>query len=221
MKYYIVCSQERSGTHFLANSLAEGNAGFASEKFSEVRLKNDINFLYDSIGDNICGASLLASYCEDHLDFIRKNLGYENITDNYELLMDLYPNAKFIYLHRRNKIKQAISWCKLEITRNQSLKDGPDVDVSDYDYSKIQHNIKRCVLGDAFWLDFFEKYNIRAYFVTYELLCRDYLKELSGVLDFLGMPPLKESPTLHFEQMYNDISEIWYQKTKEKMGDRS
>ena len=218
MKYYIVCTQPRSGTQFLKSVLHESEAGEPIERFNGVEDALNLDFLYETPHLNICGSSVHRQLFPTKMDFIRKNFGYENITDDYDLLLELYPNCQFIFLHRLNKIKQAISEMKRKITRNSSIPGGVDVSIEDYNFEHIKIFMQVIVHHDTLWLDFFEKYNIQPHFVTYEALCQNPVKEVSNILTFLNLPIPDNLPErLHPDKfsdkiMYNGISEIWYQR---------
>jgi LPS sulfotransferase NodH len=107
----------------------------------------------------------------------------------------LFPRAKYLWLTRRDKARQAISlliaattdtWWSIDCT-------GPDgregtAAAPEFDPHTIARLERSLVGNDAKWEAFFEGNGISPLVVTYEALVSDYRGAIAGVLKWLGVP---------------------------------
>lgn len=228
MKYYIICSQPRSGTHLLRAYLKGLKVGNPVEIFYELTedLKRDekrvtIENIYKrgKLGKNgkIWGATFFYKHYLPAMKQIRKLKDLEDMS-NFEILNNLFPDLKFIYFYRLNKIKQAISWDKAsqsgQYVYEDEIQSNPE-----YSPDSIRDIILKLVKDEAQWMNFFETYNITPHIITYESLCEDKVNVISGILDFLGVR-FDSSLTLAdslaqmelTKQQYDATSEEWYRR---------
>ena len=223
MKYYIIYSMPRSGTRLLKSLLMQQNCGTPSENLNPIEIrkfeampptKRLSNFYNLGTQGGVFGITIHTHHLMDRggINFLKELSGTE-LEDSFELLRRLFPCAKHIYLYRRNKVKQAISWLKAERTGAFSKNDKESM-VGEYSSEDISDQIKRISRSDAVWLDFFEKYNIHPFTLTYEELCRDKKQMISNILDFLEVDRdnICLNPDLLPERLYNTTSEEWYQR---------
>ena len=245
MKYYIICSTSRSGTHLLCSILRqlEGGIGYPFEIFycanrlfqggnishlleNQVRenkiaypgeVKDVLGWIYQ-IGsrNNIWGSVLL----RDHYGFLIKGLKDilgRDIGD-FRLFNTLFPDVKFVFLHRINKIKQAISLEKAYQQKSYVQRDKLETDLK-YDREKITSHILQYIRYESDWLRFFDSNDIVPHIITYEDLCADKSSTVEKLLDFLEIQ-LSSHQTLSDRidcmelsiQQYDEINRDWYRK---------
>ena len=225
MKYYMICCQPRSGTHLLRHLMRGVDAGTPGEHFFDLSIEDSNKGRYiDSVEtlyrrgmkNGVWGAAVHWLAYMRGMERLKKISGLEDV-ENFEVLNDLFPGIKFIYLYRLNKVKQAISFIKARqsgmFTFSEQAKDFK------FRYSKedIEKTILKFSKWEAEWLDFFEKSEVVPHFLSYEFLCEDKAKSIGGILDFLDIKfeadvSLKEyiSKINLPRQQYDDTSAEWY-----------
>ena len=220
MKYYIIATIQRSGSHFLSHLLGYIEAGFPREIIKPIR-EGDMKTIHlkgkSTLRSKIWGATVHWSHWKVVLAKLREITSHQG--DDFQMLNDTFPGLKFIYLYRLNKIKQSISWVKAEQTGQFSYPRNEKVKAGEYNKAKINNFLKRIVVDQAHWQNFFDTYNIRPHLVVYEELCANRVQVISGILDFLELPSNMDKPNsvpLDSVQtpirQYDAVSEEWYRK---------
>lgn len=213
-KNYLICSEPRCGLTLLRSILKQLKVGNPIE-FDDSYSMDDLSEAATTHG--IRGIAMRLR------DFkkIRKKLSMENNND-YEMLMALFPNASFIRLYRRCKVKQAISWIKAARAQ-QFTYQKEKVDVGPYSEMEIKKFILELSIMESRWAEFFDKNSIIPYFVSYESLCENKVTAAAGILDFLriefkSISALEEiiCETKFPIQQYNSTNEDWYQRFMKK-----
>lgn len=202
---YFICSSPRSGSSLLASGIgATGVAGIPREWFSfdtfaeeviqcrELNLRDQRAYLSKVIEqgatpNGVFGAKVHASHTlnllaklEDHNDQAFSSL--------YQALETTFPDVRFIYLSRGDKVKQAVSFYRALITgqwaRTYRRGSEPFFD---------QYGIKRCLAmlqeADAYWEGFFSAHSLLPLRLTYETLAERYEECVRESLEYLGLPP--------------------------------
>jgi trehalose 2-sulfotransferase len=125
-----------------------------------------------------------------------------------------FPKARYIFLQRRNKIKQAISLSKA--LQNGIWNESAEQDQS---YRKYvlpalydREHIERCydllVAQDAAWLHYLESSGLPAIQLWFEDLIKDYSAKTKEVFDFLDFKSTEiNKPPLRRQS--NQESEVW------------
>lgn len=211
---YIVCGTPRSGSHLLAEALqVTGLAGKPDEYF----ITNKQGQLQNEQGNiaNLYGQKSLEAFRElvlslgstpngvfgiiiqwDYLHHIFRNYRtlppYAQLSDR-QLLDALFLNPKFIWLQRRNKVRQAISWIKARQTGVWKLQEGKTAVSGSapsltYDYFLIDQNVKRFEAAEEAWAAFFQTNQIEPFVVVYEDLAKNFEQTSLALLDFLNIP---------------------------------
>lgn len=106
------------------------------------------------------------------------------------LLGDILPDAEFVHLERRDRVRQAVSamvaaqtglWRSIPgVGRQTALGE------AEYDYDRILGMIAFAEHAHAHWRAFFAANSIEPYRLTYEELVRDFERAVSGLLTALG-----------------------------------
>ena len=214
MKYYIICTQPRTGSHLLRALLRQQRCGNPDELIQQLRTEHvkDLDSLYKKgiLGD-VFGMTVHQLHFLSGLKILREHTGMQKESD-FTLLNTLFPNVKFIYLYRRDKVKQAISYVKAHRTGHYTFKG--DTQFGAYSESEITKFMEYICRSEAKWLNFFDKYQIKHYDITYESLCSDPIESVRGILNSLGVesPLGKINERLLPTRQYDEISEIWYKK---------
>ncbi len=209
---YIICSMPRSGTHLLGEALQNtGRAGRPDEYFicdHDGRMENqtgNIANLYGektleefrqlvlelgSTANGVFGITIMGGYLQMIVDNFHTLPQYQNLGP-YELLNTLFYNPKYIWLVRRDKVKQAVSIVKaLQTNLWRKSKEMPNIrnQQLEFDYKGIEHYQKRIIAAEERWETYFKEHDIIPFKVVYEDLIDAYEQTAIAILDFLNIP---------------------------------
>lgn len=135
--------------------------------------------------------------------------------DNHMIWEELFPNCKHIFMTRRNKLRQSVSWWKAindgvwHRKKAEETADENDL-VDKYNANALNRLLLETVLRECSIQDYFSKYNIKPFTIVYEDFVMDYELTIRRVLDFIDIdhsamqieaPPLFKTAT--------DFSEAW------------
>lgn len=233
---YIICSQQRSGTHLLGDALQQTGIAGRPDDYCMVdedgRMQNQQGNLADLYGkkdlfafrdlvwelgstpNGVFGITIMASYREQMARHYRRLPPYKGL-NTYEVFAALFNNPKYIWLVRRDKVKQAISQFKAEQSgvwikpADGQMQQTQQTTI--FDYAFIEYLRRRFVAGDAAWEAYFRRYGIEPLKLFYEDLADDFAGTAVAVLDFLGLS-LPENVTLQnsrLQKQANQINEVW------------
>ncbi len=100
----------------------------------------------------------------------------------------------FVYLHREDVLAQAVSWLRAEQTRTWWAGDPGGGGEPSYDEAGITALLHTIAEHNAGWRDWFTRYGVTPYEITYEQLTADPAGTTSGVLTHLGLDPRAALP---------------------------
>ncbi|MAT96722.1 MAG: hypothetical protein CL608_06220 [Anaerolineaceae bacterium] len=237
---YVICATPRSGSHLLAEAFQiTGVAGNPDEYFivnKAGQLENkqgNIASLYGkqplesfhqlvlSLGstpNGVFGIIIQWDYLHHIFTNFRTLPQYKDLSDR-ALLDVLFYNPKYIWLQRRDKVRQAISWIKAHQTgewgleKDQIVQSHLDASLT-YDFHLIDENVERFVNAEKAWESFFLTNQIEPFVVVYEVLTRSFEETSLALLDHLGIPHPQE---INFEnrkwqKQANALNDAWAKK---------
>jgi LPS sulfotransferase NodH len=97
---------------------------------------------------------------------ILKGYNTDEQIDEQELLSDLFPTCKHIFLTRRNKVRQAASWWKAikdqvwHLEPNQKKSSSQDFYAKHYDFAALSTLLKEACLRECSIQEHFSRYQI-------------------------------------------------------------
>ena len=232
LKSYFICFTVRSGSTVLCELLARTNiAGKPQEHFNHNI--NPINPKGDTIPDyrQFISQTLANSTTPNGVfgtkigggvwhDFVRRLNTIEEVSGQPfdQTLAQFFPDLHFIWLTRRNKVRQAVShWMAIQSGRWHS-PDSIQNDSPQYQFNAIDHLVQELVIREAVWGDYFSQNNITPHIVVYEDFIRDMEYTVRGILNFLNIDipaGFKVQPP-HFQRTANTLSEAWVQRYREE-----
>ncbi|HLJ69544.1 MAG TPA: Stf0 family sulfotransferase [Chloroflexota bacterium] len=141
-----------------------------------------------------------------------------------ERLREVFPNPRYIWITRRDKVRQAVSAFKGKQSRAWTSRAAGAKRPLAFNFPLVEASLRQMVREEAAWAQFFTDSGIVPYTVIYEDLVRDYEATLRGVLDFLDIP-LPEGfvfPAPRLRKQADALSEIWVRRYYEwdRMGHR-
>lgn len=190
MIHYLITSTRRAGTRYLCSMLQGLKIGNPKEiTLYEYLDLNSIEKIYDSgAANNIWAGIIHRCHYNRTLQTLRELSGIKGI-DDYTTLFKIFPNIKFIYLHRIDKIAQAVSlekaiqseqWC----IHHSNKKEQKNVR---YNQKRIEQNIKNLYLADSEWSRFYQLNRINPVYITYEELKKDPIPQINKICQLLNI----------------------------------
>jgi trehalose 2-sulfotransferase len=235
---YIIGSTQRSGTHLLCSILrSTGIAGSPDEFFLskpgetwEKRWDAPScdgyieRVLRENTGTNgVFGAVVMWSYFERMLQMLQELRDYNRFV-GAELLAELFNQPKYIWMRRRNRVEQAVSWaiaCQTGVwAQRVGVTSQPDA-TPKFDFRAIDEWCNRIAAHEASWANYFRENQIEPLVLYYEDVVACHRVAAERVFEFLVLPlPRRmEIPAPAIEKQANEISAEWaasYRKLKSK-----
>ncbi len=213
---YVICTSPRSGSTLLSNLLrATGVAGNPASYFHHPSI-SDWQKYFDQIPDasmseqQILHAIFRAAITEGTLntgmfglrlqqhsfDYFKRKLGilYPELSSDTQRFTKAFGRTAFLYLSRRNKFEQAVSYVKAEQTGLWHIApDGTEVErlsppqTPTYNFERIKTSFEEVKTSDRHWENWFQTENIVPLRISYEELSVHPIRSLGKVLDHLGV----------------------------------
>lgn len=203
---YIVCATPRSGSGLLCDTLwRTGLAGKPDEYFlPENVVKNSmiwqVSTLYEyfykviekgTTPNGIFGSKIMW----DHVNYFRIQVFRKDHRliqrRTSDLLDSLFPNLHYIWIKRRDKVRQAVSFYKSLKTGiyNWREDNSPQyIEIPQFNFKAIDGLINKIRRHDTSWQNYFEKLRISPLIVTYEdHLEFGYEEVIKRILNYLGV----------------------------------
>ena len=142
----------------------------------------------------------------------------------FDLIQERFPGVRFIWLTRRNKVAQAISYYRASETNrwrvwNDNRPTPPPSDRKpEYSRDGIERHLRIVNNMDAGWREFFTAHKVPALLLTYEDFVQSYEPTVRRVLAFLSLPSdglVLPPPALR--RLANAESDEWERRFREEM----
>jgi LPS sulfotransferase NodH len=239
---YVICTNPRSGSWLLGEGLASTSlAGKPREWFNPLveqqrraqwRMNNSTDLTYakylDQIraqgttSNGICGIKL-HYYQFDELPKMLTTIENLRGLSTAEVMAAAFPNIKYIWLTRRDKARQAISyqlastmgeWWIIDGAKRNKREDR--IDEPDFDPRVIARLEITLAENDLKWQSYFQNNNIVPLTVYYEDLVSDYRGNIVTILKWLGVPNADAVaiPPSRLKQQSNARNEDWLARYK-------
>lgn len=189
----IIASTFRSGSTYVATRLAEhGYDGLDLERFNQAwKLRTDPlpiaeNMLREIAAATSTTGSLNFKLMWPHRTYLAQALGIRRADS--AAFRELFPNATWIHVRRRDKFAQAISFWRAKRTgRWHVYADEAEPEV-EYDFPAIMACLRELELDDNLWSDFFAIAGMEPVVLDYEDVLADVNAALMRLLPQLGAP---------------------------------
>ena len=201
---YFISTAPRTGGFLLAEALESTRiAGRPREYFDKVFQQNwsdgvgvasDAEYFEQALAagttpNGVFGAKVLWHQFE-HL-LVKLRLIQGNGLSDLELLRRTFPELRYVFLTRRDKIRQAISydrairsgvWWSISAHSDQQSPTPPFV------FENIDDWVTRLTEFESNWRRHFKRIGVEPFEVTYEDLAEDYESTVHAVLRYLNLP---------------------------------
>jgi len=243
IRYYIIATAPRTGSSLLTEALAATRQAGSPDEYFDVHPNNELNWV------NRFRIPRGAGYIE-HLEAATRtpngvfgfklhwhqmpalsNRLLEARPDVlagrpvFDLLQERFPDVRFIWLTRRNKIAQAISYYRAAETNVWRVwsDNRPAVTAAgrqpEYSRAGIERHLRMVNNMDAGWRRFFREHGITTLAVIYEDFVRSYERTVRQALTFLGLPAdglVVPPPALR--RLADTESAEWERRFREEMA---
>jgi LPS sulfotransferase NodH len=228
---YFICCTPRTGSWLLAEALQFlGIAGKPGEFFDQEREREWFELLgvssytdfldkvleYGTTPNGVFGAKVhwVEFKC---LPTRLKNFPSFSEMAIHEMISELFPNLHYIWLTRRDKVRQAISYYKANLTDNWFWIDGQEyfeIETPSYDFKTIDIMLKMLVKNDASWQQYFHESGIEPKIVVYEELEQAYDATIRKLLQDLHIPLPADLviPKPRLKKQADQLTEEWVQR---------
>lgn len=238
---FLICCLPRSGSWLLAEGLQQtAVAGNPREFFApelETSWRQDwglpVEAAYSdfvakaieagSTSNDVFGAKIHWYQFEFLEARLRETVGVKDINRG-ELFERFFPHLRLIWLQRRDKVRQAVSYYKASRTEQwwdisnaavsrDASSGGDDVEFDFAGIAQLRHTL---MTHEGAWARFFTESSIRPLVVEYEGLAQDYDSGLRSVLDYLGIngSAIALAPT-RLRKQADAVSEHWVRRFRE------
>ena len=219
---YFVCSTPRCGSSFLCEALCLTNlAGVPTEYFDAETRDGFLSTWKVSQGDYI--STLLNKKttpngvfgCKTHFHQYKETFGVD-------ALPSLAKSTRYIWLSRRDLIRQAVSYWKAIETNQWAATHHCTNDSPRFDFEQIDRLHQQIRYEQEQWQRFFERHQIKPLMLTYEEIIGRIPSAVQECFRFLGLAPtpLPESYALTLTRQADELSEEWVRRYQEAIDDR-
>ncbi len=214
---YIICGTPRCGSHFLSEVLANtGVAGNPDEYFMtdlQGRLQNESGNIAEQTGpktlvefrdfvlnvgstpNGVFGIVIFWDYVHYIWQHYRQLPSYQGLSLP-QTLNKLFCAPRYIWLTRRDKVRQAVSLAKAIQTdqwRKTAVEPSLPPSSLTFDFVEIEFRRQQLATRDNAWQTFFTTNHITPFIVSYEELIHAPEQTALQILDFLAIPRPQES----------------------------
>lgn len=246
---YFICATPRSGSNFLCAALRRtGLAGDPDEYFGHRDQQQWVKHWGPSLSyrehfvkaiyrgttpNSVFGVKLFLrdgaheEYLSDFNHKIEPLLG-EGLSDApvLERIASIFPDPHFLWLTRRHKIRQAISFQRAMQTHiwhdfELGLGARPGKGEPEYDYQLIDDCLAQVIRQEAEWQDLFSQARIQPLTIVYEDLVANLSDTVSQILRYLKIDaPERKWPAPRMRKQSDYRSELWVQRFCEERSQR-
>jgi LPS sulfotransferase NodH len=182
-------------------------------------------FAWGTTDNGVFGSKLMSNQVrelESHTSEMPEYRGLEPI----ELLTRLFDDPAYVWVTRRDKVRQAVSLWKALQTRSWRDGSGRPPDELHYRYEGINHLVELFEAEDRAWRVFFADHGIEPLVIGYEdHLERDQDAAVRSVLALIGVPaPAGWAAVQPMKRQADGLSEEWvaaYHRDRAQRGQPS
>jgi LPS sulfotransferase NodH len=168
--------------------------------------------------NGVFGAKMMWGYFDDFIHFVRQLPAYTEL-GLHEILTSMFPNLQYIWVKRRDKVRQAVSLWKAIQTqswREDQCEEEP-IQLTRkpvFHFAAIKHLERQLIEYEVAWQQYFAAYGVQPLVVVYEELLNHFEATIRQALQYLSIP-VPEHLTLTMPSMQRQAdaqSEEWVQQ---------
>ncbi len=234
---YLICATHRCGSNLLCQVLWHtGKAGYPQEAFSPTRSphiasEHGVSFnpkteFWGYVSElmrsrqtpnGVFGAKIMWSQVPWFVTRLKADPAWSGPATGTlrEILDAVFPDLRFIWMRRRDKIRQAISLVKAKQTRiynSMQAASGALPGKATYDFAAIKREVRRLHKDDRSWGAFFQQAGVSPFVVVYEDFVATYHATIRDLLRFLGqnVPDGFQAPPTNYQRLADAVNDEWH-----------
>lgn len=200
---YLICATPRCGGYLLFEALENtGLAGIPGEyfwddkewskKWGAVDYTDFLNKVKEksTTPNGVFGTKLMWGYFDRFIGQVLQTPQFKDRSlSPYAVLTELFPNLNYIWIMRRDKVRQAVSlWKGLQglVWWKRIGDPTPELEKElEYNFAAIDYLVQEIILHEAAWQEYFTRYNITPFTVIYEDFVPYYEETVLRIMDWL------------------------------------
>jgi len=230
---YILFFSPRSGSNLITTQLQSISFGNPFEAFhhNQKRLNERYGWkIYpsDPVGyfrqayqaltiNDVFGVKITWKQYNTFISILRQIVGIESEELNdFETIEIFFPNVKYLFLKRRNKIKQAISYSKgmqtgiWKATKEEMEVNQEYIVPPQYDQLHIECCLDELLVSDEGFEQLLAAYLEEHHKIWYEDIAKNFTEEMLKIYEYIGVDKNIEKPVPVIKKLANRQSDVWY-----------
>ena len=232
---YMICATQRPDSNLLCEALADtGVAGHPTEYFLPENqdtlcqrwgVSTEVEFVdkvieRGSSPNGVFGVKVMMGdgYFDHVIDTLSRSrqLGSEDLPAP-QLVRATFPNLHHIWMTRRNKVRQAVSWWKAIQTDVWGRSRGEHAVARKepvFDFDAIDSLVQAVALKETSWQEYFADSDSVPLVVVYEDFLQAYEETVIGILEYLDVPVPQHLPqgAMRLQRQADKLSDEWVAK---------
>ncbi len=196
---YMICATPRSGSTLLCHALRDsGIAGEPDEYFGpmhvsrwqaewgDIPLANYVARVKEagSTANGVFGVKIMQRYWQHFLNTLSPHRESWDAVTAHQVIATAFPNIKYIWMTRRDKVRQGVSWAKamqgVPWVWMEAEPFAPEQELA-FDFEMIDQFVEQTILHEAAWQEFFRVNGIVPMVVVYEDFVQNYEGTVTAV----------------------------------------
>ena len=214
----MICGVPRSGTTLLCSVLrATGLAGRPVEYFDPGKMKDFARAWKTGSVEEFVETMLARTPTPNGVFGIKAHFGQMQHALGDRDPSEVFPHLRFVYVTRRDRVRQAVSWSRAAQTGEWSTRHEAKRGPAAFDVDDISFRLGRIEELEQLWERFFAEKDISPLRLVYEEFSSAPEETAVEVMEFVGieLPPGFAPPAPNVSPQTDDISEEWVKRFRE------
>jgi len=212
---FLVCSLPRSGSSLLCDVLASTELAGAPTEFFDPNHMDALARIWGAHGLDEYLRALLARKTSRNGVFGFK-AHYHQIKNTFgdRDLREVFPKLRFVYITRRDRVRQAVSFARAMRTEQWAAHQPARFEPGPFDAAAIGDALEWIEREEALWEELFANMRESPHRLDYEDLVHDVEGSVLAVMRFLGieLPDGLRVPSPTLERQSDSLSEQWVRR---------
>lgn len=189
---YTIAFAMRSGSNEICSLLRRNGLGIPTELFQfplppdtgSQKLESFISVAKNNQANGIFGSKVSHNHRAALDEYFKSSV------PGYRQLDDILPHHRWVWLTRKDKMRQAISLCRAEQSNTWAVKANTDTKRLEfkYDFFELHSRLMTLLVSDFMWQLYFQRHGIQPLSIVYEDFFADLERQLRRLVDYLGGP---------------------------------